>query len=67
MLPAPGKDGRFGSRSAGAKEISEWLCAILKDGGYDTTELTSHSMKATALSWAAKFGMPKHKASAGRS
>lgn len=58
LLPAPNKDHTFSSRSTGSKEASCWLNAILET--QDPEQLvSSHSLKATTLSWCSKYGMDK--------
>ena len=60
VLPAPLVDGGWMSRSVTSEELSAWLRSILERGGFDVSEISSHSLKHTTLSWAAKWGMDKY-------
>ena len=57
MLPAPSKAGSDGwtSRYLTSQEANSFLRVLFPDAG--GRRLTTHSMKATALSWAAKCGV----------
>ena len=60
MMPGVLINGNFGSEPLQASEASKWLREILVRGGLSPEEVagvSSHSLKATCLSWAAKFGL----------
>ena len=60
LLPTSGLP-RPGAKPAGAAEVTRFLRALLVEAGFPhevAATFTSHSLKATALSWAAKAGMP---------
>lgn len=61
LLPAPNSKGGWTDRPLTAGESTQWLREILLAGGADaahTMSVSSHSCKATVLSWAAKRGVP---------
>lgn len=59
IMPALGSDGQFLNRKLSSGEAQAWLQELLKMGGSKTQpdNNTLHRMKATVLSWAAKYGM----------
>ena len=60
LLPASGLP-RPGAKPAGAAEVTRLLRSLLVAAGFAqdvAKQFTSHSLKATTLSWAAKAGMP---------
>ena len=60
-LPAPDARDGWTNRRLTAGEATAWLRAILLAGGADpdhVARVSSHSCKATILSWAAKKGLP---------
>ena len=58
VLPASGSDGKFLKRAVTSGEGSAWLMELLVMGGDSSgSKRTTHSLKATLLSWAAKYGM----------
>ena len=60
VLPAPNKDGKWGQRSVTTEEASRWLIELLTAHGGDITDVSTHSLKATTLSWLAKAGSDPH-------
>ena len=58
ILPAPKRDGTPTIRHVETSEVTRWLQGLLDHEVESGRRLTSHSMKATMLSYAAKFGMP---------
>lgn len=60
VLPAPNKAGKWGHRSVTTDEASKWLLELLKPHCGDLENVTSHSLKATTLSWLAKAGCDPH-------
>ena len=59
VMPAPMLDGTPGQRPISSSEAGSWLKLLLyKDGSCPLDrKLTSHSLKATCLSYAAKYGL----------
>jgi hypothetical protein len=60
LLPAPDSQGGWTSRPLTAGEATCWLRDILTAGGSDpahVSRVSSHSMRATLLSWGAKRGL----------
>ena len=60
VLPSPNKEGKWSQRSVTSDEASKWLVELLKPLGGDVEEISSHSLKATTLSWLAKAGCDPH-------
>lgn len=60
VLPAPNKAGRWSCRSVTSVEASRWLTELLKVHTADLEDVSSHSLKATTLSWLAKAGSDPH-------
>jgi integrase len=60
LLPAPGKDGGWTGRSVTSDEASKWLGELLKLCSSELEKVSSHSLKATTLSWMAKAGSDEH-------
>lgn len=60
LLPAPDKSGRWGRRSVTSDEASKWLLELLKMSTAEVDGISSHSLKATTLSWMAKAGSCPH-------
>lgn len=53
----PDRLGQWTSRSTASNELGQWLRAILQmDGFADLEAVTNHSLKATLLSFMAKWG-----------
>ena len=63
MLPAPeaGPGFQWSLRAVESREANVFLKDLFKALGFDTSvrRITTHSMKATCLSWCAKMGVPK--------
>lgn len=62
MLPMRLSDGTFSSARMRVTEFGDILRSILREIGYSPEEVSnigSHSLKATVLSWCAKAGTPK--------
>jgi hypothetical protein len=60
MLPMVNSQGGFGTLPLSPSQASQWLRNILLAVGYakgEVERISSHSLKATTLSWAAKGGM----------
>ena len=47
-------------RSVTSEELSAWLRSVLERGSFDVSSISSHSLKHTTLSGAAKWGMDKY-------
>ena len=61
LLPSPDSKDGWTNRRLTAGEATAWLRDILLAGGSDpehVARVSSHSCKATVLSWAAKRGLP---------
>eukprot|EP00971_Amphidinium_carterae_P341974 6481079-Amphidinium_carterae.1 len=61
MLPVLLTNDLFGNIPMTPGEANRWLREILLQGGVDAkrvARISTHSLKATTLSWAAKFGVP---------
>ena len=58
IMPAPGPDGIPTLRPLGTSEVGRWINMLLGRADLDMTgrRITSHSAKATMLSFLAKFG-----------
>lgn len=60
-LPAPDALGNFTSRACTSTELSQWLrCILGVEFRRGESNPSSHSLKATTLSWLAKLGVDKH-------
>ena len=62
LLPCVLSSGLFGSLPLPSSEASRWLRDLLKSRGESEEEVrkvSSHSLKATLLSWVAKAGVPR--------
>ena len=63
MLPAPeaGPGFQWSVRAVESREANVFLKDLCKALGFDVSvrRITTHSMKATCLSWCAKMGVPK--------
>lgn len=60
LLPSFGSDGNWVDDNCDSTVASRWLRSILRDMGVPETELegvSTHSLKATSLSWCSKFGV----------
>jgi hypothetical protein len=59
LMPAPASDGRATKRPLSATEAGAWLRKLLHGTKEQLKEriISGHSMKATTLSYAAKFGL----------
>lgn len=57
MLNAPTPDGTWSSRSVTTTEAGKWLRKILSEMKGDAIFTTIHALKATPLSWCAKWGL----------
>ena len=60
ILPAPDKQGQWCARSVTASEATKWLNELLKQKSSNLEQVSSHSLKCTALSWLAKAGTEPH-------
>ena len=60
VLPAPNASGSWTNRSATSREATNWLLELLRGHSQDLTNVSSHSLKATTLSWLAKAGSDPH-------
>ena len=61
-MPAPSSDGGWVDRPLSASEGAQWIRELFLAYGpksLSCNRVTSHSGKATILSWASKFGMDK--------
>ena len=58
LLPAPNGDGAPCVRPVETGEITLWLRGLLQTPADSERRISSHSMKATCLSFAAKWGLP---------
>ena len=56
LLPAPKIDGSWGMRTTTSDEASKWLLEVIRPHSMDLNDVSSHSLKATPLSWLAKGG-----------
>ena len=62
VMPGVNLDGSFSEDELDAGSASKWLREILIRSGFSQAQVvgvSSHSLKATALSWAAKYGLAK--------
>eukprot|EP00971_Amphidinium_carterae_P103491 2048916-Amphidinium_carterae.1 len=62
MLPVPLTTGGFGDVPLSTGEAARWMREILVQRGISENlcaKLGTHSLKATMLSWSAKFGIPR--------
>jgi hypothetical protein len=60
ILPAPNDAGKWTHRSVTSVEASKWLVELLRPVAGDLEDVSSHSLKATTLSWLAKAGCDPH-------
>ena len=60
VLPAPGQAGSWMNRPVTSREASIWIQQLLTKMGCSSGGVQSHSLKATSLSWASKYGMSRH-------
>jgi hypothetical protein len=60
ILPAPDVSGKWTHRSVTSVEAPRWLLELLKPFTSDLEDVSSHSLKATTLSWLAKAGCDPH-------
>jgi hypothetical protein len=61
LMPAPSADGGWTTRPVDTEEAGVWLRQILSGAGVEDVALSNvgtHSLKATMLSWAGKAGLP---------
>ena len=58
LLTSPDKNGRLTEHAVTAAELGLWLRALLQKQVEPIPGLTGHGIKATALSWAARYGLP---------
>ena len=58
MMPAPDSDGLPTKRPIQTDEMGAWIRVLLKQRGLlpEESRITSHSCKATLLSWLSKYG-----------
>ena len=58
VMPAPGSDGCASLRPLGTAEVGRWVNMLLNRAGLAAVDrkITSHSAKATLLSYLAKYG-----------
>ena len=62
LMPAPITGGGWSPGKLRTSEASVWLCEILQRyslGPQNVSNIGAHSLKATALSWMAKAGLPE--------
>ena len=62
LFPAPASTGGWATSSLTTFEVAALLRSCLVRSGFrpeDLTNIGSHSLKATALSWTAKYGVPQ--------
>ena len=57
FMPAVGADGELLSRPLTSNEATAWLIRLVGSQGSGSGPIKSHSLKATLLSWAAKYGL----------
>ena len=57
MLNAPTPDGKWSSRSVTTTEAGKWLRKLLAGMSHPPDYTSIHSLKATPLSWCAKWGL----------
>lgn len=60
VMPCVTISGTFGTTELDTGTASKWLRELIRRGsppGTDVSEISTHSLKSTALSWAAKFGI----------
>lgn len=60
VLPSPNREGKWSQRSVTSDEASRWLVELLEPHTGDLEDVSSHSLKATTLSWLAKAGSDPH-------
>ena len=60
VLHLPNREGKWSQRSVTSDEASRWLVELLKPHSGDLEDVSSHSLKATTLSWLAKAGCDPH-------
>ena len=61
LLLSPSSSSTWQSRALSTSEATAWLRDILAEGPFSQEEVqavSSHSLKATLLSWMAKYGLP---------
>lgn len=59
ILPTPGVDGNWIDEPTSVGDAAKWLRDLLQQAGHKNLEsVATHSLKATPLSWAAKWGSP---------
>ena len=56
LLPVPDGSGAWTSRPSDSSEVGKWLTMCLSEAGFDVSGLSAHGMKATTLSFLAKWG-----------
>lgn len=59
LLPLPGANGQWLNEAASSRFATKWLKSLLISMGQtvEETDVSTHSLKGTPLSWAAKFGL----------
>ena len=59
LLPLPGANGLWLDEAASSRFATKWLKSLLVSMGQPVseTDVSTHSLKGTPLSWAAKFGL----------
>ena len=65
-FPRVNMAGKFGDIPLSSSEAGNWLRTLLGTAGLikpSDKRITSHGLKATVLSWAAKYGIPKEQRS----
>lgn len=59
LLPVPSSTGVWIDEPLAVGQAGKWLRDLLRQGGHtDVEDVGTHSLKATPLSWAAKFNSP---------
>ena len=57
LIPHFGEDGVPTGNAMSSQQITKWLRGILAEVSPDSSRLSSHSLKATGLTWAASAGV----------
>ena len=56
LLSVPHSSGAWTNRPSDSSEVGKWLTMCLSEAGFDVSGLSAHGMKATTLSFLAKWG-----------
>ena len=60
LLPAPNIKGSWMDRPVSSQESTKWLRLVLEPFKDGSIMPSTHSLKSTTLSWAAKYGLEPH-------